>query len=89
MVGCPVVVCHECVDHCMGELPHVVVLNGVLCDSVGKCDAEVGAFSVADNGGGVRAVSVGGENVGRWQDVLESGGDDADGVCVSSASGTK
>ena len=46
MVGCPVVVCHECVDHCMGELPHVVVLNGVLCDSGGKCDVEVGAFSV-------------------------------------------
>ena len=81
MVGCPVVVCHECVNHCMGKLPHVVVLDGVLCDSGGKRDVEVRASHVVNNGGGVGAVSVGSENVRRWQDVPKSGGDNADGVC--------
>ena len=65
----------------MSKLPHVVVLDGVLCDSGDKRDVEVWAFCVVNSGGGVGAVSVGSENVGHWQDVLESGGDDAHGVC--------
>ena len=81
MVVCPVVVCHKCLDHGMGESPHVVVLDRVLCDGVGKRDVEIRAFGVVNSGGGVGAVSVGSENVRRWQDVLKSRGDNADGVC--------
>ena len=57
----------------------MVVLSGELCDSVGKRDAEKRASSVVVDCGGVRVVSVGGEDVGRGHDILKH---DADGVCV-------
>ena len=41
---------------------------------------EKRAVGVIDNGGGVRAISIGGGNVSHWGDVLEGSGDDANGV---------
>ena len=73
--------CHKCLDHGTGESPHVVVLDRVLCDGVGKRDVEIRAFCVVNNGGGVGAAPVGIENVCRWQDVLNRRGDNPDGVC--------
>ena len=63
----PVLVGHKSDDQCVCESPHVVVLNSVLCDGGSQRDVEIRAISVVNNGGGVWAISVGSENVGRWE----------------------
>ena len=74
--------CRERVDHCMGEIPHLVVLVGALCDRVSKTNAEKGAFGVIVDCGGEGIVLAGGEDMSGGHDILKRLGNDANGVCV-------
>ena len=74
--------CRERVDHCLGEMPNLVVLTGALCDRVGKSNAEKGPFGVVVNCGGEWIVLIGGEDMGGGHDILKRLGYDANGVCV-------
>ena len=64
---CPISMGHERDDQGVCESPHVVALISVLSDGGGQCDVEIRPTSVVNTGGGVWAISIGSENVGRWE----------------------
>ena len=72
--------CRERVDHCLGQIPDLVVLTGILCDRVDKSNAEKGSFGVVVNCGGEWIVLIGGEDMSGGHDILQRLGNDANGV---------